>query len=1137
MKPIYAYLFVAFSFLVFSCKNATTFELLSGDDTGIHFSNKIVENDSLTILKYEYLYNGSGVGMGDFNNDGLLDLFFSGSQANAALYLNKGEMKFEELGKASGLDTKDRWCSGVSIVDINGDGLLDVYVSATMKNAERDRQNMLFVNQGIKEGKPSFKEMAAAYGINDSGHSEHAAFFDYDRDGDLDLYVLTDVIDQFPSLYRPKVTDGSYPNTDRLYRNDWSKGKSHPVFTNVSKEAGITIEGYGLGINICDINQDNWPDIYVTNDYVSDDILYINNHDGTFTDQAKAYFKHTSLSAMGNDVADINNDGRPDIVALDMLPKDNERKKQLAPPNSYQSYQNSDLNGYTYQYMRNSLQLNAGKKADGSPVPFQEISLMAGVAETEWSWCPSLADFDNDGFRDLMITNGFPRDVTDRDFMLYRANSAQLASDAILLEQMPVIKVNNYAFKNKGGVHFDDVSAAWGIQRPSFSNGASYGDLDNDGDLDYVVNNINDEAFVYKNNTVETNADKGHYLRVKLQGKGQNTQGIGTRIEGLYADGTYFYYENSPYRGYLSSVEAVAHIGLGAKQKIKELRIIWPNDSMQVISKPGIDQLLTVKISDAKQPYVSLYQTQAPLLREVTNDLQLTDMHKEYDFIDFNFQSLTPFKMSQLGPGASVGDVNGDGLEDFFVGGSKFYSGIFYLQQPAGKFVAKFLEGVAEKKEKLGEDLGSLLIDMDKDGDLDLYIARGGTEGKIGAASYQDVVYANDGKGNFSLAASALPAFTESNAAVRAVDFDKDGDLDLFVSGRNVPFSYPQGAPSRLLRNDSKAGTILYTDATAQWAPDLLKPALACDAVWTDVNNDGWSDLVVVGEFMPIQIYQNEKGRLVKVANTGLEEMTGLWGSVAAADFDQDGDMDLVAGNMGKNTLLRANANQPVDVLHGDVDGNGVYDVFPFVYFQREAGTPVSAPLFGKDDVHKQLNSTRQRWVYYKDYGKITQDDFLTEKEKAKASKLSFTENASQYIENLGGGHFKAHDLPDMAQVSAMNGMQILDVNADGYLDILFVGNNYANEVAMGRYDASNGGVLLGDGKGFTYAQHSGMLVPAMKAFRLNTSLEKAAVKPGQSFTYTFKGHKQKVDWNYGSSYLSQSASAQVFIPKGAKLN
>jgi len=1161
MKPIYTYLFIAFSFLVFSCKNATTFELLSGDDTGIHFSNKIVENDSLTILKYEYLYNGSGVGMGDFNNDGLLDIFFSGSQANAALYLNKGEMHFEELGKASGLDTKDRWCSGVSIVDVNGDGLLDVYVSATMKNAERDRQNMLFVNQGIKAGKPSFKEMAAEYGINDNGHSEHAAFFDYDRDGDLDLYVLTDVIDQFPSLYRPKVTDGSYPNTDRLYRNDWSKEKNHPVYTNVSKEAGITIEGYGLGINICDINQDNWPDIYVTNDYVSDDILYINNHDGTFTDQAKAYFKHTSLSAMGNDVADINNDGRPDIVALDMLPKDNERKKQLAPPNSYQSYQNSDLHGYTYQYMRNSLQLNAGKKADGSPAPFQEISLLAGVAETEWSWCPSLADFDNDGFRDLLITNGFPRDVTDRDFMLYRANSARLASDAILLEQMPVIKVNNYAFKNKGGMHFDDVSAAWGIQRPSFSNGASYGDLDNDGDLDYVVNNINDEAFVYQNNTVETNADKGHYLRVKFEGKGQNTQGIGTRIEGVYADGTYFYYENSPYRGYLSSVEAVAHIGLGAKQKIKELRVIWPNDSMQVISKPGVDRILKVKMADAKQPYVSLYQSPEPLLHDVTDQMQLTDVHKEYDFIDFNYQSLIPFKMSQLGPGASVGDVNGDGLEDFFVGGAKFYSGIFYLQQPSGKFQPKYLEGVLEKKEKLGEDLGSLLIDMDRDGDLDLYIARGGTEGQMGATSFQDVVYSNDGKGNFSLANQALPLFTESNAAVRAVDFDKDGDLDLYVSGRNVPFSYPQGTPSRLLRNDSKGGSIKYTDATAQWAPDLLKPRLACDAVWTDLNGDGWSDLVVAGEFMPIQIYQNEKGHLVKLEKTGLEEMTGLWGSIAAADFDQDGDLDLVAGNMGKNTLLRSSAKQPVEVLHGDVDGNGVYDVFPFVYFQSAAGVPVSAPLFGKDDVHKQLNSTRQRWVYYKDYGKITQDDFLTEKEKAKASKLSFTENASMYIENLGGGHFKAKALPDMAQLSSLNGMQILDVNADGYLDILFVGNNFANEVAMGRYDASNGGVLLGDGKGFSYASNSGMMVPAdakslvgiqvgkelafialqnrgaMRVFKPRLAFEKAAVKPGQSFNYTFKGHKQKIDWNYGSSYLSQSASAQAFLPKGAKVN
>jgi hypothetical protein len=1147
-------------FVFASCKSKTTFEQLSGDDTGIHFSNSIAENDTLNILKYEYLYNGSGVGMGDFNQDGLLDVFFSGSQANGALYLNKGEMKFEDISKSAGIDTKNRWCSGVSIVDINGDGLLDIYVSATMKTAILDRENMLFVNQGVKNGLPSFKEMGAAYGVNDAGHSEHTTFFDYDRDGDLDMYVLTDVIDQFPSLYRPKVTDGSYPNTDRLYRCDFSKEKGHPVYTNVSKEAGITIEGYGLGINISDINQDNWPDIYVTNDYVSDDILYVNNHDGTFTDQAKTYFKHTSLSAMGNDVADVNNDGLQDIVALDMLPKDNERKKQLAPPNSYQAYQNSDLYGYTYQYMRNTLQINAGKNDAGNPMPFQEISLMAGVSETEWSWCPSLADFDNDGYRDLLITNGFPRDVTDRDFMSYRADAQQLASDAVLLEQMPVIKVKNYAFKNKGGLKFEDVSAAWGINVPSFSNGAAYGDLDNDGDLDYVVNNINDEAFVYKNNSVEESPEKSRYLRVSFEGRGLNKGGLGARIEGVFVDGTHFYYENNPYRGYLSSVEPVAHIGLGAKQKIKELHVIWPNDSMQVIKNPGSNQVIKATISQAKQAYQPLFMQEKALFSDVSETVQLTDLHKEMDFIDFNFQSTTPHKMSQLGPGASVGDINGDGREDLFIGGAKFYSGTFYLQQANGKFTKKYLEGAYDASNKLGEDLGSLLIDMDRDGDLDLYVARGGTEEKVGSNSSQDVIYVNDGKGNFTLQMTALPAFTESNAAVRAADVDHDGDLDLFVSGRNVPFQYPKGTVSRLLRNDSKPGNVKYVDATAQLAPEFLQEAMLCDAVWTDYNQDGWQDLVVAGEFMPIQVYQNTKGHLKKLTDTGLEQASGLWGSITAADFDQDGDMDFVAGNMGKNTLLRANSKQPVEVLHGDLDGNGVYDVFPFVYFQNAEGTPISAPLFGKDDTHKQMNSTRPRFVYYKDFGKVTQEGFLNEAEKKKANKLTLTENASMYIENKGQGKFELHELPEMAQVSSLNGMQVLDVNQDGYLDIVYVGNNYGNEVSMGRYDASNGGVLIGGPKGFHALVNSGILVPGdakslvgiqigneiayvalqnrgvMKVFKPKNPMQKANVPIGKDFTYSYKGHKQRIAWTYGASYLSQSNQSQAFIPAGAKL-
>ncbi len=548
------------------------------------------------------------------------------------------------------------------------------------------------------------------------------------------------------------------------------------------------------------------------------------------------------------------------------------------------------------------------------------------------------------------------------------------------------------------------------------------------------------------------------------------------------------------------------------------------------------------------------------MFRDISERVHLSDVHKEMDFIDFNFQSTTPHKMSQLGPGASVGDVNGDGREDLFVGGAKFYSGTFYLQQANGTFTRKYLEGAYDAPKKLGEDLGSLLIDMDKDGDLDLYVARGGTEEKIGSNSSQDVIYMNDGKGNFVAQQAALPVFTESNSAVRASDMDHDGDLDLFVSGRNVPFQYPKGTVSRLLRNDSKPGNIKFVDVTKAMAPELLQEAMLCDAVWADYNQDGWADLVVAGEFLPIQVFQNTKGHLKKLTDTGLEQASGLWASITAADFDQDGDMDFVAGNMGKNTLLRANAKQPVEVLHGDLDGNGVYDVFPFVYFQNASGTYVSAPLFGKDDTHKQMNSTRPRFVYYKDFGKVTQEGFLNDAEKKKANHLAITENASMYIENKGNGKFELHELPMMAQVSAMNGMQVSDVNQDGYLDLIYIGNNYGNEVAMGRYDASNGGVLLGSPKGFHYQVNTGILVPgdakalvgiqignelayvalqnrgAMKVFTPLAPMTKAAIPAGKDFSYSYKGHKQKIAWSYGSSYLSQSNQAQAFIPAGAKL-
>ena len=1164
MKSIYISFLLIFCISFYSCKTKSTFELISSENSGIDFNNQIVDNDTLNILTYEYLYNGSGVGLGDFNGDGLLDVFFSGSQVDSKLYLNQGDFTFSDISKSAGINTKGRWCSGVSVVDINADGLSDIYVSATMKNAAKDRENLLFVNQGIKNGLPTFKEMATEYGINDSGYSEHAAFFDYDRDGDLDLYVLVDVIDEFPALFRPKVTDGSYPNTDRLYRCDWSEALNHPVYTNVSKEAGITIEGFGLGVAICDMNQDNWPDIYVTNDYVSDDLLYINNKNGTFTDQSKKYFKHTSLTAMGNEVGDVNNDGLADVVALDMLPKNTERKKQLAPPNNYQTYLNSDKFGFTYQYMRNTLQLNAGNQADGTTKPFHEISLLAGIAESEWSWCPSLADFDNDGYRDLFVTNGYPRDVTDRDFMLYRANTLQLSSPALMLDQIPVIKISNYAYRNRGDLTFEDVTEKWGLSIPSFSNGAAYGDLDNDGDLDYIVNNINDKAFVYRNNSREQQPDKSHFLRIKFKGDQGNLMGYGAKIEGLYSNGERFYYENTPYRGYLSSVEPVAHIGLGTKRKLKEIRIIWPNDRMQVIKNPGMDKILTVSMASAKEPYRTLFDAEKPIVKDISEELNLVDLHNEYDFIDYNYQNLMPFKLSQLGPGLSAGDVNGDGLEDFFQGGAKFYSGIFYLQDPAGKFHAKPLEKDISLPKKLGEDLGSLLVDFDQDGDLDLYIARGGNEDKVGAASFQDVIYINDGKGNFSLHTTALPVFTESNAAVRASDFDHDGDLDLFVAGRNVPFQYPKSTTSRLLKNESVKGHIKFVDVTQTLARDLMHVGLMCDGIWSDYDGDGWQDLIIAGEFSDIKILKNAHGRLTPLQQTGLEGISGIWTSLASGDFDHDGDMDYVAGNMGKNTLLRANAKQPVDIWHGDLDGNGVYDLFPFVYFQTADGKMASASLFGKDDVHKMLNQTRQRWIYYKDFGKVTQENFFTAPEKEKASKISMQENASLWIENVGDGTFKTHQLPMMAQISAMNGIQVKDINQDGHLDILYVGNNYANEVFIGRYDASNGGILLGNGKGeFTYSGNSGLFVPEDAKSLISIDLGKKGLafiasqnrgkmhaftpvtqawtrvnvpKGIQGFVYQFKGQQQRVEWTYGSSYLGQSANGQAFLPQGARL-
>ena len=1172
-----------------SCQffHQTLFEQLPANETGIAFANRITENDTMNILDFEYVYNGGGVGLGDFNNDGLQDVFFSGNQVSNRLYLNKGAMKFEDITQKAGIGNNGKWCSGVSVVDINNDGFLDVYVCATASKVAQKRENLLFVNQGVKNGVPIFKEMAKEYGVADDGHSTNSAFFDYDNDGDLDLYVLTNTIEKYPNAYRIKVRDGSSATTDRLYRNDYNADFKHGVFTNVSKEAGILIEGYGLGLNICDINRDGWKDIYVTNDYLTDDLLYINNQNGTFTDQAARYFKHTSNSAMGNDVVDMNNDGLADIIAVDMQPRDNVRKKTLGGPNNYQTYLNNDQYGYTYQYVRNTLQLNQGFVPSADPrkaeVKFSDIGLYANVAETDWSWTPSAVDFDNDGLRDLIVTNGFPRDVTDRDFMSFRMQSGTIASKEFTLGQLPVIKISNYAFRNKtenGNVIFEDVTKDWGMNIPSFSNGAVYGDLDNDGDLDYVVNNINDSAFVFKNNLREQKPDESNFLRIKFKGNLQNTNGLGAIVEIKYQTAdtktpTVQLYEHSPFRGYLSTVEAFAHFGLGKTATVDEVKISWPNGKQQTLKNVKSNQVLLVDMSHAKENTFIAKPSNVPKFVDITDSMRINYVHQENEFIDFNAQKLLPHKFSQYAPGVAVGDVNGDGLDDVFVGGSVQRKGVFFLQNQKGFQRADLLPETDTLK-KEAEDMGLLLFDADGDGDNDLYVASGGVERPANHVSYQDRLYLNDGKGHFSLDSQALPPETVSGSCVKAADYDHDGDLDLFVGGRVEPGAYPKPVSSRILRNESPpaprggvksppvpGGGVnkkpplgaggLFTDVTAQIAPQLQNIGLICDALWTDTDNDGWPDLMLAGELMPLAVLKNDNGKKMTLVEVGLTSQVGFWNSLTAGDFDNDGDIDYVAGNVGPNGLLHANDQEPITVYAKDFNNDGLYDAIPMVYFPDQKGERKLVPFHGRDDVMKQFIQTRARFLLYHDFANATPTTLFKPEELKDALILKANELRSVYVENLGKNQFALRPLPMAAQLSCVFGMTTADTDNDGNLDVIMVGNDFGNELTAGRYDAFNGLVLKGDGKGNfvseNYAQ-TGFLVSGnakglatlrdvrgnellvatqnrgtLRLFKPKASLKavKLSSRDAYATIYFKNGKTRREEFYFGHSFLSQS--------------
>ncbi|MEO0469058.1 MAG: VCBS repeat-containing protein [Bacteroidota bacterium] len=1147
---------------LYSCQSKQElFTQLPASQTGIDFVNQITESDSVNILVNEYIYNGGGIAIADYNLDGKADLYFTSSMVPNRLYLNQGDLQFQDVTETAAVGAKNKWCAGVATADINADGRPDLYVCVTNWDDPIARKNLLYINQGNgADGLPRFTEMAEAYGIADTSHTTNAAFFDYDNDGDLDLFLAINRIDQNPNVFREKVLDGSSGRSDRLYRNEGIGSNGHPHFTDVSREAGILAEGFSLGLNITDINHDGWRDIYVSNDYLSNDLLYLNQQDGTFKDVAAEYFKHSSHSAMGNDVVDFNNDGQLDFVAVEMLPEDNYRKKTMMMANNYMSYINNERYDYYFQYVRNTLQINQGNTPGSQTPAFSEVAMLAGIPATDWSWTPLAADFDHDGWRDLIITNGFPKDVTDQDFLDYHADNYRYSPMKDLLAKIPSVKIRNYAFRNTGYGQFDNVTADWGIHEISFSNGAAYADLDQDGDLDYVVNNINDPAFVFRNNLIEQKRPDANWLRIKLVGAKDNPTAIGSRMFLHVSDDHKLYAEHSPYRGYLSSHEQITHFGLGKHDTVRALTIFWPNGRETRLADVPANQVLTLNLSESVPPLpMPLTEPGSTVFHPVKID-GLEHVHQERDFIDFNVQPLLPHKLSQYGPGMAVGDIDGNGLEDVIISGSHSYFPHILFQQENGSFLSEELPTKSSRQ----EGLGMLLFDADNDQDLDLYLVNGSYEESAESNTYQDQLFVNE-DGRLLPAENALPDFVSSGSCVRAADFDQDGDLDLFVGGRVVPHAWPMPTTSYLLRNDSKNGQIAFRLANEISAPALNNIGMVSDALWTDFDDDGWMDLILAGEWMPLQFLKNNGGKLENVTDkSGLANQTAWWTSLAAGDFDNDGDTDYLAGNMGLNTAYQPTASHPLKVYAKDFDNNGTFDAVPSVWYPDREGDLQEYPAFVRRDVEKQILFVKKLFPLHADFAGASMDQILDAKMREGAFIFEANTPQSMYIENLGQGKFVSSPLPLEAQVAPIYGMEVLDVNGDEYLDVLLVGNDHGLETTQGKCDAFQGLLLTGTMNGFTAVplQESGFYVPgdAKSLVRLFAG-EKELLLAGQNQdslkvfsrmideSNSFKpanhetrreiqltsGKKRKVEFYHGQSFLGQS-SRRFMLPKGATI-
>ena len=1156
----------------------TLFEEISSSHSGITFNNKITENDSINPLDVVNIYNGGGIGIGDFNNDGLQDIYFGGNMVPGKLYLNKGNFKFEDITDEAGVAGLGRWERGISVIDINNDGLMDIYICNTIDKDSLRRRNILYINEGLdKDGIPHFKDMAAEYGLDIHVQSTMASFFDYDNDGDLDMYLTVNEASNAtnPSVFRQRHSVNAVPSRGRLFRNDMDPFLKHPVFHDVSDEAGITSDGFGHAATICDINNDGWKDIYISDDFISNNLLYINNHDGTFTNRAKEYFKHTSFNSMGQDVVDINNDGLPDVVELDMNPEDNYRKKMMSSANNTYTYQSFDQYGYQYQYVRNTLQLNQGPTVGvndtiGRPA-FSEIGFMSGISQTDWSWCPLITDFDNDGYRDLIVTNGFPRDVSDHDFIAYRKQTSGLEGTMSLINQIPEVKIHNYAFHNGGDLTFNDVTSDWGLTVPTFSSGATYADFDNDGAMDMVISNINDEALLYRNTSRDKDSLNTNFLQIKFHGDKQNINGIGASATIYYDHDKLQAYDNNPYRGYISTDEDLAHFGLGKIKVVDSAIIKWGNGEKQVLKNLKVNQVVTADIRNATESY-PMQQPMVDtgsLFSNVTDAEGINFRHKDIDFIDFNIQIILPHKFTEYCPAIATGDIDGNGLDDMVIGGNTFNPAQLFLQEADGKFIQKTLDAGPINFEDKFEDEGILIFDANGDSKPDVYISSGGYKNAPNSKYYQDRLYINDGMGNFKLDSAALPQNFTSKLCVRAFDYNKDGKMDLFISGRVDPWNYPKPVSSFIFRNDTKNGVAKFTDVTDEVAPELRNIRMVCDALFTDFDNDGQTDLILAGEWMPVTFLKNENGKFKNVTETtGVGNLFGWWNTIAAGDFRHTGRMDYIVGNLGTNSILKATDSLPVYITAKDFDNNGTYDAITSVYFPDKNGVKKEFPLFSRDDMLAQLIVLKKKFPDYKSFATATMDDVLSPEQRKGALRLKANYLQSAYLRNEGNGKFTVIPLPKEAQMSVLNGMVVEDFDGDGNLDVAINGNDYGTEVSTGRYDALNGLVLKGDGKGNLSADkagfkpmsilESGIYIPgngkalvkfldnkgdllvaasqnkdALKVFKLKRKVSHIPILSDDiNAIITYKnGSIQKQEFYYGSSFLSQSARFLITSP------